>query len=83
MSTNSSIILDQICNFILLNNLNRHKIEGFGYIINDVLNSNDVRIYEFNHSDNDRVFNMREEILEDISKENLQLKFEMFDNNGR
>ncbi|EIA25374.1 hypothetical protein SFB2_014G7 [Candidatus Arthromitus sp. SFB-2] len=26
---------------------------------------------------------MREEILEDISKENLQLKFEMFDNNGR
>lgn len=96
MSTNSSIILDQICNFILLNNLNRHKIEGFGYIINDVLNSNDVRIYEFNHSDNDRVFvnklnvdyngfkiNMREEILEDILKENLQLKFEMFDNNGR
>lgn len=96
MSTNSHVILDQICNFILLNNLNRNKIEGFGYIINDVLNSNDVSIYEFNYGEDNRVFvdkinvdyngfniDMREEVLEDISKENLQLKFEMFDNNGR
>lgn len=95
MSTNSSVILDQICNFILLNNLNRHKIEGFGYIINDVLNSSDINIYEFICKDdknfvnklnvdyNGFKINTTDEILEDISKENLQLKFEMFDNNGR
>lgn len=96
MSTNSSVILDQICNFILLNNLNRYKIEGFGYIINDVLNSSDINIYEFSYGDNNKVIvnkldvnydgfksNISDDILEDISKENIQLKFEMFDNNGR
>lgn len=94
MSTNSSVILDQICNFILLNNLNRHKIEGFGYIINDVLNASDINIYEFSYGDNKVNANkldvnydgfkssIAEDILEDISKENIQLKFEMFDNNG-
>ena len=93
MSTNSNIILDQICNFILLNNLNRNKIEGFGYVINDVLNSNDISIYEFIH-DNNKVIVKRlpidyrgfkidfnDQIIDDISRENLQLKFEMFEDN--
>ncbi len=94
MSTNSNVILDQICNFILLNNLNRHKIEGFGYIINDVLNANDINIYEFNYENEKVSINkldinydgfksvINENILEDISRENVQLRFEMFDNNG-
>lgn len=93
MSTNSSVILDQIKNFVLLNNLNRSKIEGFGYVINDVLNFNDINIYEFrckeckthvnklNITYNGFKVSSNERILEDILKENHQLRFEMFENN--
>lgn len=91
MSTNSNVILDQICNFLLLNNLNRNKIEGFGYILNDVLNADNINIYEFTYDKNKvlvkklpidyRGFkvNFNEDILEDISRENTQLQFEMFE----
>ena len=93
MSTNSSVILDQICNFLLLNNLNRSKIAGFGYIINDVLNVDDINIYEFTYDKNKVLVNklpidyrgfkvnFNDEILGEISRENLQLKIEMFENN--
>lgn len=94
MSTNSSVILDQICNFLLLNNLNRNKISGFGYIINDVLNVDDINIYEFAYEGkkvlvkkldinyNGFKVDSNDEILLKISRENLQLKIEMFENNN-
>lgn len=93
MSTNSSVILEQICNFILLNNLNREKIRGFGYILNDILNVDNINIYEFSYVGskvlvnrlpidyNGFKINFNDSILDSISRENLQLKFEMLEKN--
>ncbi len=91
MSTNSNIILDQICNFILLSNLNREKISGFGYVINDILNADDINIYEFGYVGSSVTVNrvsigydgfeakFNDRVIDNISKENLQLKIEIFD----
>lgn len=93
MSTNSNVVLDQICNFLLLNNLNRSKITGFGYIINDILNVDDINIYEFIYKNkkvlvnkidityNGFKINSNDEILGKIVDENIQLRIEMFENN--
>ena len=92
MSTNSSVMLDQICNFVLLNNLNRNKITGYGYIINEVLNVDSVNIYEFIHGENgvsvnklpmtyNGFDNINDKLLGDISRENLQFRVEMTENN--
>ena len=91
MSTNSTVILDQICNFLLLNNLNRNKITGFGYVISEVLDPISVNIYEFTRNENGvsvnkipvsfRGFdNFNNKILEDMTKENLQFRVEMSEN---
>ncbi len=93
MSTNSNVILEQVANFLLLNNLNRSKLATFGYVINEVLDFNDINVYEFKCVENKVVINKlhvsyngfkvtsNEKILQDISKENSQLRFEMFENN--
>lgn len=93
MSTNSNVILEQVANFLLLNNLNRSKLERFGYLVNEVLDFNNINVYEFKCLDNNIFVNKldvsyngfkvssNEKILEDISKENSQLRFEMFESN--
>lgn len=92
MSTNSSVILDQLCNFLLLNNLNRNKITGYGYVLSEVLDINNVNIYEFSRTKEgvsvnkipityNGFSNLNEELFGDILRENLQFRFEMTEKN--